>query len=86
MESNLDCHYSGLPSPKAYDMENNKTAMRQMIDYIDELKSKTTNESEKYLLTAIWTKAFFLLDVETEQMFNNYGEGYDEGLYAGEYK
>jgi hypothetical protein len=22
MENSLDCHYSGLPSPKAYDMEN----------------------------------------------------------------
>jgi hypothetical protein len=86
MENSLDCHYSGLPSPKAYDMENNKTAMRQMVDYIDELKSKTTDESETYLLTAIWTKAVFLLDVETEQLMDKYGEGYDEGLYDGEYK
>ena len=86
MENSLDCHYSGLPSPKAYDMEQQQTAMRQMVDYINELKSKTTDKSETYLLIAVWTKAVFLLDVETEQMLNKYGEGYDEGLYDCEYK
>lgn len=45
-----------------------QTAMRQMIDYLEEMKSKTTDQSEIYMLTCAWVKAIHLMEVEKEQM------------------
>jgi hypothetical protein len=76
----LDCHYSGLPSPKAYDMENKPK--QNPIDFLQ----------EKYNSRQVYEESIF--DEEFEQakamyeqaIMNAWGDGYDEGLYDGMYK
>ena len=76
----LDCHYSGLPSPKAYDMENNPK--QNPIDFLQ----------EKYNSRQVYEESIF--DEEFEQakamyeqaIMKAWGDGYDEGLYDGMYK
>lgn len=51
-----------------------QTAMKQMIDYLEGMKSQTTDQSEIYMLTGAWVKAIHLMQVEKEQIedaFNN---------------
>ncbi len=63
--------YSGLPSVKSYEIKNmEKTAMKQMVDYLQDLMDKTTDESESYMLTAIWVNALLLMKREKEQIVN----------------
>jgi hypothetical protein len=47
-------------------MEN--TAIKDMVDYIQELKDKTTDESENYMLIAIWVHALYLIEKERVQL------------------
>lgn len=49
-------------------MEKNKTAMKQMIEYLEELQSKTIDISESYMLTSIWTQAVILMAEEKLQI------------------
>jgi hypothetical protein len=80
INEDLDCHYSGLPSPKVYDMENNPK--QNPIDFLQ----------EKYNSRQVYEESIF--DEEFEQakamyeqaIMNAWGDGYDEGLYDGMYK
>ena len=45
-----------------------QSAMKQMILHLEEMKSKTTDQSEIYMLTIAWVKAIHLMQVEKEQI------------------
>ena len=59
-----------------------KTAMENMIEFINELRDKTTDESESYMLIAIWVHAVYLLQREKEQHKNTFMAGH-KLKYAG---
>ena len=42
--------------------------MKQMVDYLEEMKSKTTDESEVYMLIDAWVHALYLVELEKVQM------------------
>jgi hypothetical protein len=71
----LDCHYSGLPSPKAYDMENNPKQ-----NPIEELY-------KTWLFRNLSMDDFEQAKAMYEQaIMKAWGDGYDEGLYDGMYR
>ena len=49
-------------------MEKNKTAIRQMIEYLQKLKDTTSDPSEGYMLTNLLVHAMHLMEVEKEQV------------------
>jgi hypothetical protein len=49
-------------------MEKNKTAIRQMVEYIQKLKDTTSDQSEGYMLTNLLVHAVHLMEVEKEQV------------------
>ena len=56
-----------------------QSAMKQMILHLEEMKSKTTDQSEIYMLTIAWVKAIHLMQVEKEQIMKAVDRGFDEG-------
>ena len=56
-----------------------QTSMEQMINHLEEMKSKTTDQSEIYMLTIAWVKAIHLMQVEKEQIMKAVDRGFDEG-------
>jgi hypothetical protein len=56
-----------------------QTAMKQMVDYLEEMKSKTTGPSETYMLIDAWVKAIHLMQVEKEQIIEAYKEARNLG-------
>ena len=56
-----------------------QSAMNQMINHLEEMKSKTTDQSEIYMLTIAWVKAIHLMQVEKEQIMKAVDRGFDEG-------
>jgi hypothetical protein len=55
-----------------------QTAMKKMIDYLEEMKSKTTDQSEIYMLIDAWVHAVHLMQVEKAQRIKDYNAGYDD--------
>jgi hypothetical protein len=55
-----------------------QTAMKDMVDYLQELMDKTTDESESYMLIAIWVHAVYLLDKEKNQTEKAYSDGVND--------
>jgi hypothetical protein len=58
------------------------TAMKQMVDYLEEMKSKTTDQSEIYMLIDAWVHAIHLMKLEKEQMMNAFDQGGKSGFNA----
>ena len=56
-----------------------KTALRELINHIGELKEQTTDQSESYMLTTIWTRGVMLLELERDQNNTTFAEGYAKG-------
>ena len=56
-----------------------QTSMEQMINHLEEMKSKATDQSEIYMLTIAWVKAIHLMQVEKEQIMKAVDRGFDEG-------
>lgn len=65
---------------------NQQTPMQMMIQNIINIESKTYNQEQLYMLSALKIGALLLLEKEKEHICNAYVEGL-EGLYigAGEY-
>jgi hypothetical protein len=59
-----------------------KTAMKEMIQNIIDIESKTYNQEQLYMLTALKVSALILLEKEKEQICNAYTDGL-EGPYIG---
>ena len=53
-----------------------KTAMKEMIQNIIDIESKTYNQEQLYMLTALKVSAIMLLKLEKEQIVNAYDRGY----------
>ncbi len=63
-----------------------QTAMKQMINHLEEIKSKTTDQSEIYMLINAWVKAIHLIQVEKEQIVSAFDTGCeDENRIGTEY-
>jgi len=52
-----------------------QTAMREMLSFLQELRDRTTDESESYMLIAIWVHAVCLMEKEKEQLKNTFIAG-----------
>ncbi len=63
-----------------------KTAMRQMVDYLEEMKTKTTDQSEIYMLIDAWVHAVYLMQTEKEQLTQSMMHALDEDGHTGEWK
>ena len=59
-----------------------KTAMQEMMLKIESIESKTTDQEQIYMLTALKIAALVLLKKEKEQICNAYTDGL-EGPYLG---
>ena len=59
-----------------------KTAIKEMIQNIIDIESKTYNQEQLYMLTALKVSALILLEKEKEQICNAYTDGL-EGPYIG---
>jgi hypothetical protein len=55
---------------------NMKTAMQEMIQNIIDIESKTYNQEQLYMLTALKVSAIMLLKLEKEQIVDAYDKGY----------
>ena len=62
-----------------------QSAMNQMINHLEEMKSKTTDQSEIYMLTIAWVKAIHLIQIEKEQIEKAYYTGQESKYIGGEY-
>jgi hypothetical protein len=63
-----------------------QTAMKQMVDYLEEMKSKTTDPSETYMLIDAWVHAVHLMELEKNQIINAMLHALDEDGHTGDWK
>jgi hypothetical protein len=60
-----------------------KTVMKEMIQNIIDIESKTYNQEQLYMLTALKVFALILLEKEKEQIQKSYKDHHDLGHIYG---